>query len=109
MSKQSDNLDDMWPRKPQLAVSAKNRAAIFDQSNREHMQRQRENPFSELYDEKSAKKIDKNDPEYGKPVAGSKTDKRGKQASIHINKEVEELCFIIRQIGDFVLSSDSSM
>jgi len=41
----------------------------------------------------------KDDANYGRPVAGSKTELRGKQAGIHISNEVVELCNIIRSLG----------
>jgi len=41
----------------------------------------------------------KGDANYGRPVAGSKTELRGKQAGIHISSEVIELCSIIRMLG----------
>lgn len=39
------------------------------------------------------------DANYGRPVAGSKTELRGKQAGIHISSEMVELCNIIRSLG----------
>jgi len=48
----------------------------------------------------------KDDANYGRPVAGSKTELRGKQAGIHISSEVIELCSIIRSLG--VLQRDDS-
>jgi len=48
----------------------------------------------------------KGDADYGRPVAGSKTELRGKQAGIHISSEVIELCNIIRSLG--VLQQDGS-
>ena len=41
----------------------------------------------------------KDDANYGRPVAGSKTELRGKQAGIHISSEMVELCNIIRSLG----------
>lgn len=43
--------------------------------------------------------IDKNDPNYGRPEAGSKTDLRGQKAQREILKEVRELCEIIDEVG----------
>lgn len=37
--------------------------------------------------------------DYGKPIEGSKTEYRGKQAGVHISAEVVELCEIIETIG----------
>ena len=38
--------------------------------------------------------------EYGRPVAGSKTEARGKYAGAHISQEVKVLCNVILQMGD---------
>lgn len=43
--------------------------------------------------------IDKNDPNYGRPEAGSKTDLRGQKAQREILKEIRELCEIIDEVG----------
>lgn len=39
------------------------------------------------------------DANYGCPVAGSKTEYRGKQAGVNVSSEVVELCDIISQLG----------
>lgn len=41
----------------------------------------------------------KHDKEYGRPVAGSKTEARGKHAGMHISGEVVHLCEVIEKIG----------
>ena len=38
--------------------------------------------------------------EYGRPVAGSKTEARGKYAGAHISQEVKALCNVILQMGE---------
>ncbi|XP_022805341.1 actin-binding Rho-activating protein-like [Stylophora pistillata] len=42
----------------------------------------------------------RNDKEYGRPVAGSKTETRGRFAGAHISQEVKQLCKIIAQMGE---------
>uniref|UniRef100_A0A8C7TI85 Si:dkey-29b11.3 n=2 Tax=Oncorhynchus mykiss TaxID=8022 RepID=A0A8C7TI85_ONCMY len=37
---------------------------------------------------------------YGRPQEGSLTEQRGQDAHIHISREVEELCQVIRDIGE---------
>lgn len=37
--------------------------------------------------------------EYGRPVAGSKTEARGRFAGAHISHEVKDLCKVILQMG----------
>ena len=43
----------------------------------------------------------KHDKEYGRPVAGSKTEARGKHAGMHIGGEVVHLCEVIEKIGQW--------
>lgn len=72
------------------------KVAMFDQYANKHKDKQNKNPFtSGLNIEKQ--KFSKD--EYGRPVAGSLTDIRGKKAAAHILKEVLELCEIIHQEG----------
>jgi len=40
-----------------------------------------------------------NDPNYGRPMAGSRTEFRGKQAGVHISNEVVALCRTICELG----------
>ena len=42
----------------------------------------------------------RSDKEYGRPVAGSKTETRGRFAGAHISQEVKHLCRIILQMGE---------
>lgn len=42
----------------------------------------------------------KRDKQYGRPVAGSKTEARGKYAGLHISQEVYDLCKIIERMGN---------
>ena len=42
---------------------------------------------------------DKNDPDYGKPQAGTKTEARGRRAQTHVHKEILELCEVIYMNG----------
>uniref|UniRef100_A0A674ACC5 Si:dkey-29b11.3 n=2 Tax=Salmo trutta TaxID=8032 RepID=A0A674ACC5_SALTR len=37
---------------------------------------------------------------YGRPLEGSLTEQRGQDAHVHISREVEELCQVIRDIGE---------
>lgn len=82
---------------------AKNRAAMFQKVEQDHLAKQLENPFSEVGGSKVAgsalKKIDKNDPNYGKPLKGSVTEQRGNAANSHIQKEIAQLCQIIYDLA----------
>ncbi|XP_062848382.1 actin-binding Rho-activating protein-like [Trichomycterus rosablanca] len=63
----------------------------------DHREYQKHNPFSDhdvlLPHPKQGQE------EYGRPLEGSETERRGKEAHSHIHKEVTELCQIISAIG----------
>lgn len=61
------------------------------------MEKQLENPFSDHNPDGKVqkKKIDRNDPSYGKPLEGSVTQRRGLEADNHVKKEIQQLCEII--------------
>ncbi|XP_055328857.1 actin-binding Rho-activating protein-like [Paramacrobiotus metropolitanus] len=88
-------------RSRDLAVAAKDRAAIFQKMAKDHAERQLDNPFSDHHPDGKVrmKKIDKNDPNYGKPLEGSSTARRGQEADVHIKKEIQQLCEIIYDIA----------
>ncbi|XP_028854622.1 actin-binding Rho-activating protein [Denticeps clupeoides] len=67
----------------------------------EHMENQKLNPFSEEFDYEHAMstRLQKGDAGYGRPKEGSKTAQRGERAQKHIHREMEEMCFIIRDMG----------
>ncbi|ESP02332.1 hypothetical protein LOTGIDRAFT_138665 [Lottia gigantea] len=66
----------------------------------EHIEKQMINPFSEWDGASTRIKLDKNDANYGKPIPGSNTEKRGKQASEHITLEIVKLTRIISDTGE---------
>jgi len=88
-------------RSREVAVSAKDRAALFAKAHKAHLDKQLDNPFSDHSPDgkRPVKKIDKNDPTYGKPLQGSVTEQRGKVAHGQIHKEIEQLCQIIYDIA----------
>ncbi|OQV19105.1 putative Actin-binding Rho-activating protein [Hypsibius exemplaris] len=88
-------------RSREVAVSAKDRAALFGSMQKAHTEKQLDNPFSEHNPngKMPVKKLDKNDPTYGKPLKGSVTEKRGNEANSQIHKEIEQLCQIIYDIA----------
>ncbi|KAH9423976.1 hypothetical protein DERP_005561 [Dermatophagoides pteronyssinus] len=73
----------------------------FQEQADKHKEKQKLNPFSGSFDAvASAKqKLNKEDPNYGKPVEGSKTEQRGKQASQLIANEIKLLLEIIHKHG----------
>ncbi|KAF3691651.1 Actin-binding Rho-activating protein MS1 Striated muscle activator of Rho-dependent signaling [Channa argus] len=60
---------------------------------------QKKNPFS--HDTRPSVVVpQKGQDDYGRPLQGSMTDQRGKDAQTHISREVQELCQVIRNIGE---------
>uniref|UniRef100_A0A8C7F7Q4 Si:dkey-29b11.3 n=1 Tax=Oncorhynchus kisutch TaxID=8019 RepID=A0A8C7F7Q4_ONCKI len=71
----------------------------------EHQEYQKDNPFS--YDRGAMvsataqqQRFQRDQDGYGRPLEGSLTEQRGQNAHIHISREVEELCQVIRDIGE---------
>uniref|UniRef100_A0A673GN34 Actin-binding Rho-activating protein-like n=1 Tax=Sinocyclocheilus rhinocerous TaxID=307959 RepID=A0A673GN34_9TELE len=67
----------------------------------DHIKGQKLNPFSEEFDYEHAMaiRLNKGDAGYGRPKEGSKTAQRADRAQKHIYREMEEMCFIIRDMG----------
>lgn len=66
-----------------------------------HLEGQKLNPFSEDFDHDYAmsQRLRKGDDGYGRPKEGSKTAARGDRAHKHIHREMEEMVWIIRDMG----------
>ncbi|CAL8337716.1 unnamed protein product [Lota lota] len=66
-----------------------------------HMEGQKLNPFSEEfdYDHAMSQRLQRGDDGYGKPKEGSKTAERGERAQRHVHKEMEEMVWIIQDMG----------
>ncbi|XP_073973588.1 actin-binding Rho-activating protein-like isoform X2 [Rhodnius prolixus] len=79
-----------------------NMIAKFNAKAQSHQDSQKQNPFSGSF---SGKKLNTKPGQenYGRPVAGSKTEKRGFQAKSHINKETLELCETIYELACYNL------
>ncbi|XP_034440628.1 actin-binding Rho-activating protein [Hippoglossus hippoglossus] len=73
----------------------------WQQWSNQHMEGQKLNPFSEEFDEEyaMAQRLRKGDSGYGRPKDGSKTAERGDRAQKHIYREMEEMVWIIRELG----------
>ncbi|XP_070815639.1 actin-binding Rho-activating protein [Chaetodon trifascialis] len=67
----------------------------------QHVKGQKLNPFSEEFDYEfaMAQRLRKGDSGYGQPKEGSKTAQRGDRAQKHIHREMEEMVWIIRDMG----------
>ncbi|CAF91859.1 unnamed protein product, partial [Tetraodon nigroviridis] len=73
----------------------------WQQWSEQHMESQKLNPFSEDFDYEyaMAQRLRKGDSGYGRPKEGSKTAQRGDRAQKHIHREMEEMVWIIRDMG----------
>nr|XP_033792999.1 actin-binding Rho-activating protein-like isoform X2 [Geotrypetes seraphini] len=65
-----------------------------------HVDYQQHNPFSNEKGTTLTVHYQRKDPEYGRPTKGSNTEQRGKEAHMHLGKEVQELCLVIKTIGE---------
>ncbi|MCJ8729284.1 hypothetical protein PDJAM_G00104370 [Pangasius djambal] len=67
----------------------------------EHVEGQKLNPFSEDFDYNHAMavRLHKGEVGYGHPKEGSKTAQRAERAKNHIHREMDEMCYIIRNMG----------
>lgn len=73
----------------------------WQQWSEQHIEGQKLNPFSEEFDYEysMAQRLHKGDSGYGRPKEGSKTAERGDRAQKHIYREMEEMVWIIRDMG----------
>lgn len=105
----SDNSDqsEAEPKKPisrpKIRVTTMNDLkSKWQKFATEHVEGQKLNPFSEDFDYEHAMacRLQKGDSGYGRPKEGSKTAQRADRAQKHIYREMEEMCFIIRDMGE---------
>uniref|UniRef100_A0A8D3DJQ5 Actin-binding Rho-activating protein n=1 Tax=Scophthalmus maximus TaxID=52904 RepID=A0A8D3DJQ5_SCOMX len=73
----------------------------WQQWSQQHVEGQKLNPFSEEFDQEYAmtQRLRKGDSGYGRPKDGSRTAERGDRAQKHIHREMEEMVWIIRDMG----------
>ncbi|XP_069118913.1 actin-binding Rho-activating protein-like [Argopecten irradians] len=83
-----------------MASQIKKNVAIWKQREDDHKQKQLINPFSNWAGASHRQALSKDDPRYGRPVEGSKTEYRGKMAGELISGEVIELCGVITNLGE---------
>ncbi|KAF7667793.1 hypothetical protein LDENG_00047260 [Lucifuga dentata] len=80
-------------------VSVKGLKENWQKWSHDHQQYQKHNPFS--HDIRPAAVVpQKGQDSYGRPLEGSMTEQRGKDAHTHVSREVWELCEVIRNIGE---------
>ena len=56
-------------------------------------------PASKWKGESYRMDLGKDDPNYGTPIAGTKSEKRGHKAAAHVSNEILDLCEVIYRIG----------
>lgn len=78
-------------------VSVKGLTENWQKWSNDHCENQKHNPFSN--GKVTPPQIQRGQEGYGRPLEGSKTEQRGKDAHSHIGREVRELCQVIRDIG----------
>lgn len=83
-----------------MASPLKKNVDLWKQREEDHRQKQLINPFSDWEGASHRQALAKDDPRYGRPVEGSKTEFRGKMAGELISGEVIELCGVIANLGD---------
>ncbi|KAL6488829.1 hypothetical protein MHYP_G00025700 [Metynnis hypsauchen] len=78
-------------------VSVKGLTQSWMKWSSDHQEYQKHNPFSN--NKAPAVQLQRGQQGYGRPPEGSKTEQRGQDAHLHVSKEVQELCQVIREIG----------
>nr|XP_018903306.1 PREDICTED: actin-binding Rho-activating protein-like [Bemisia tabaci] len=76
----------------------------FNTQVNKHCEGQSLNPFSGSFQGDSRSPSPRprfSKEEYGRPVAGSETERRGKKAHTHICREILELCTVIHDMGQY--------
>ncbi|KAM6980004.1 actin-binding Rho-activating protein [Aplochiton taeniatus] len=97
----SDGLGKKPVNRPKVKISTMGDIkSRWQQWSNQHMEGQKLNPFSEEFDFDlaMAQRLQKGDDGYGRPKEGSKTAARGDRAQKHVHKEMEEMCWIIRDM-----------
>ncbi|KAM7421906.1 hypothetical protein PAMA_010127 [Pampus argenteus] len=95
---------DIQPQKQRPKIQIASMSDIksrWQHWSNQHMEGQKLNPFSEEFDHEFAmnQRLRKGDSGYGRPKDGSKTAERGDRAHKHIHREMEEMVWIIRDMG----------
>ena len=80
----------------------------WERKLKEHREKQLINPFSEWQGASHRAKLSRQDEDYGKPVQGSGTEKRGKQANQLVSSEIITLLKIIRESGTIDCNTNSA-
>ncbi|KAG7474310.1 hypothetical protein JOB18_006141 [Solea senegalensis] len=80
-------------------VSVKSLKENWQKWSDDHQEYQKNNPFSQET-RPSVVVPQRGQDDYGRPMQGSMTEQRGRDAHTHVSREVQELCEVIRNIGE---------
>ncbi|KAH9253940.1 hypothetical protein BASA81_008064 [Batrachochytrium salamandrivorans] len=80
-----------------IFTSMAQRKSLWENTAKAYKDKQAMNVFSGQFDKTKDERIDP--ATYGKPVEGSKTEDRAKEASAWVDKEIAKLVEVIKQIG----------
>ncbi|CAG0918741.1 unnamed protein product [Notodromas monacha] len=98
---------DRGLRDCKMNAELSNKVALFNQVADNHKEKQMINPFSSWDGASHRRKLDKSDASYGKPIEGSHTERRGRDAQASVTNEVRTLCEIIQDCGAMDKDSNS--
>ncbi|XP_077454782.1 actin-binding Rho-activating protein [Stigmatopora argus] len=99
--------DQLMDGKVGCIVSVKGLKDNWQKWSDHHKEHQKYNPFS--HDTRPLAVVpQRGHDDYGKPLQGSLTEQRGKDAHTHISREVQELCEVIKDIGVQAEKQDES-
>lgn len=83
-------------------ASLRDMISQFNAQASKHLETQSLNPFSAAFNRSGRSPSPRpGEDDYGKPLAGSKTEERGKRAKSHIYREILELCEFIHELGSY--------
>lgn len=85
--------------RPLASKQVSSKVDIWERKLHEHREKQLINPFSQWQGATHRAKLALDDPNYGKPVEQSQTEKRGKQAHQLVGSEIMTLLQMIRNHG----------
>lgn len=83
-----------------MAHDFKSKISNWDARAKAHSEYQASNPFSGAWSSTHGKTAAVDDPEYGRPKAGSRTAIRGAQAHAHVSSEIVTLAEVLRRVGN---------
>ncbi|XP_017284700.1 actin-binding Rho-activating protein [Kryptolebias marmoratus] len=101
-TEQSDTESKTKTSRPKIKIASMTDIKTrWQQWSELHVEGQKLNPFSEDFDYEYAmsQRLRKGDSGYGRPKDGSKTAERGDRAQKHIHREMEEMVWIIKDMG----------